>query len=258
MKSCFDTVGICFFSYCFTVTPTTFRAYQMHKKNKFRLITNVLTKAIKLWLRTQVSHIEQLQLDIQAGDRQLISGCIPSVSIAAKDAVYQGLHLSEVDLVAENIRINIGSVIKGQQLRLLEKVPVTGEISQQEVDLSASLSSTLLSTALNDILIKLLPELRPNSKSIRWQKVQIKESSLVISAIMDEENNPQPLDICIGLNLLSPHELRIAPLTVTNNTKTLFESSDGEYFDLGSDVEIQNLQLIPGTIIFQGIIYINP
>ncbi|WP_414625068.1 DUF2993 domain-containing protein [Calothrix sp. CCY 0018] len=230
----------------------------MHKKNKFRLITNVLTKAIKLWLRTQVSDIDQLQLDIQAGDRQLISGCIPSVSIVAKSAVYQGLHLSKVDLVAKNIRINIGSVIKGQQLRLLEKVPVIGELSQREEDLSASLSSRLLSTALNDVLFKLLPELRPNSKSISWEKVKINESSLVITAIMDEENNSQPLDICMGLNLLSPHELRIAPLTVTSNTKTLFESSDGEYFDLGSDVEIQDLQLTNGKIIFQGIINVNP
>ncbi len=232
----------------------------MHKKNKFRLITNVLTKAIKLWLRTQVSDIDQLQLDIQAGDRQLISGCIPSVSIVAKSAVYQGLHLSKVDLVAKNIRINIGSVIKGQQLRLLEKVPVIGELSQLEEDLSASLSSRLLSTALNDVLFKLLPELRQDSKSISWEKVKIKESSLVITAIMDEENNSQPLDICIciGLNLLSPHELRIAPLTVTSNTKTLFESSDGEYFDLGSDVEIQDLQLTNGKIIFQGIINVNP
>lgn len=230
----------------------------MLKKNKFRLITNVLTKAIKLWLRTQVSHIEQLQLDIQAGDRQLISGCIPSVSIVAKKAVYQGLHLSKVDLVAKNIRINIGSVVKGQQLRLLEKVPVIGEISQLEVDLSASLSSTLLSTALNDILIKLLPELRHNSKSISWQRVQIKDNSLVISATIHQDNNSQPLDICIGLNLLSPHELRIAPILVTSNTETLLEKSDGEYLDLGSDVEIQDLQLIPGKIICQGMINVNP
>jgi hypothetical protein len=230
----------------------------MHKNKKFRLVTNILTKAIKLWLRTQVSDIEQLQLDIQAGDRQLISGCIPSVSIVAKSAVYQGLHLSKVDLVAKNIRINIGSVIKGQQLRLLEKVPVIGEISQLEEDLSASLSSTLLSTVLNDILIKLLSELRHNSKSISWQKVQINDNRLVISATIHEDNNSQPLDICIGLSLLSPHELRIAPLTITRNRKTLLENSDGEYFDLGSDVEIQELQLLPGKIVCRGMINVNP
>ncbi len=230
----------------------------MHKNKKFRLVTNILTKAIKLWLRTQVSDIEQLQLDIEAGDRQLISGCIPGVSIVAKSAVYQGLHLSKVDLVAKNIRINIGSVVKGQQLRLLEKVPVIGEISQLEEDLSASLSSTLLSTALNDILIKFLPECSQNSKSISWQKVQIKDNCLVISATIHEDNNSQPLDICIGLKLLSPHELRIAPIYVTSNTETLLENSDGEYLDLGSDVEIQDLQLIPGKIICRGMINVNP
>ncbi|MEO0934035.1 MAG: DUF2993 domain-containing protein, partial [Cyanobacteria bacterium J06641_2] len=138
----------------------------MLKKNKFKLVTNVLTEAIKLWLRTQVSHIEQLQLDIQARNRQILSGYIPSVSIVAEKAVYQGLHLSKIDLVAQNIRINIGSILKGEQLRLLEKVPVFCELSQVEEDLSASLSSKLLSTALNDILAKFLSEDTLNTKPI--------------------------------------------------------------------------------------------
>ncbi len=230
----------------------------MRKKNQFRLVTNVLTAAIKLWLRTQVSNIEQLQIDIQSSDRQIISGCIPSVSIVASCAVYQGLHLSFVDLVAKNIRINIGSVLKGEQLRLLETVPVEGELSQLSEDLSASLSSTLLSTALNEVLVKLLPEHKENSKSTSWQKVTIKDGRLFISAIWEQENNPQPLDICIGLKLLSPHELHIAPIYITSNTKTLLESSDGEYIDLGSDIEIQDLDLRNGRIVFRGRINVKP
>ncbi|MEO1764798.1 MAG: DUF2993 domain-containing protein, partial [Cyanobacteria bacterium J06629_18] len=155
----------------------------MLKKNKFKLVTNVLTEAIKLWLRTQVSHIEQLQLDIQARNRQILSGYIPSVSIVAEKAVYQGLHLSKIDLVAQNIRINIGSILKGEQLRLLEKVPVFCKLSQVEEDLSASLSSTLLSTALNDILAKFLSEDTLNTKPINWQKLHIKDSQLVINLL---------------------------------------------------------------------------
>ena len=217
-----------------------------------------MTEAIKFWLRTQVSHIEQLQLDIQAGNRQILSGYIPSVSIVAEKAIYQGLHLSFIDLVAQNIRINIGSILKGEQLRLLEKVSVFCKLSQVEEDLSASLSSTLLSTALNDILAKFLWSDSLNNNSISWQKVQIKDNQLVINATIDEENNPQALDICVGLNLLSTHELRIAPIFVTSNTKTLFESSDGEYLDLGSDVEIQDLNLLPGKIICRGMINVNP
>ena len=211
-----------------------------------------------MWLRTQVDHIEQLQLDIQAGNRQILSGYIPSVSIIADKAVYQGLHLSFIDLVAHNIRINIGSILKGEQLRLLENVSVFCELSQVESDLSASLSSTLLSTALNDILAKFLWSDTLNNHSISWQKVQIKDNQLVINATIDEENNPQALLFCLGLNLLSTHELRIAPISVTSNTKTLFESSDGEYLDLGSDVEIQDLNLLPGKIICRGMINVNP
>ena len=230
----------------------------MLKKNKFKLVTNVLTKAIKLWLRTQVDHIEQLQLDIQAGNRQILSGYIPSVSIIADKAVYQGLHLSFIDLVAENIRINIGSILKGEQLRLLENVSVFCELSQVESDFSASLSSTLLSTALNDILANFLSEDTLNSNSISWQELEIKDNQMIINATIDEENNPQALLFCLGLNLLSTHELRIAPISVTSNTKTLFESSDGEYLDLGSDVEIQDLNLLPGKIICRGMINVNP
>ncbi|MEO0842691.1 MAG: DUF2993 domain-containing protein, partial [Cyanobacteria bacterium J06643_5] len=161
-------------------------------------------------------------------------------------------------LVAQNIRINIGSILKGEQLRLLEKVPVFCELSQVEEDLSASLSSKLLSTALKDILAKFLSEDTLNTKPINWQKLHMKDSQLVIKATIDEEENPQPLDICVGLNLLSTHELKIAPIYVTSNTKTLFESSDGEYLDLGSDVEIQDLKLIPGKIICRGMINVNP
>lgn len=230
----------------------------MLKKNQFRLITNVLTTAVKLWLRTQVSHVEQLQVEIVGGDRQIISGRIPSVSIVAQKAVYQGLHLSFVNLIAKNICINISSVLKGQQLKLVEKIPVFGELSQEEVDLSASLSSKLLSTALNDVLVKLLPEYSANSKSTSWQKITIKDGSVVIFAIIDQENNPQPLDICMGLKLLSPQELKIAPISVTSNTKTLFESDEGEYIDLGSDVSIQELEIIPGKIICRGTINVNP
>ncbi|MEO1373768.1 MAG: DUF2993 domain-containing protein [Cyanobacteria bacterium J06635_10] len=231
----------------------------MLKKNKFRLVTNVLAGAIKFWLRTQVSNIEQLQIDIQATASQIFSGRIPSVSIVAKSAVYQGLHLSFVDLVAKNIHINIGSILKGEQLILLETVPVFGELSQQEDDLSASLSSTLLSTALNDVLVKLLPEQDPNSKSTTsWQKVTIKNGEIAISAIREEENHFQPLDICIGLNLLSSHELRIAPIIVKSDTITLLESADGEYIELGSDVEIQDLELIPGKLLIRGLINVNP
>ena len=58
--------------------------------HKIRIITKVLTAALKLWLKSQVSEVSQLEVEIKASDRQLLSGSIPWVSIIASDAVYQG------------------------------------------------------------------------------------------------------------------------------------------------------------------------
>ncbi len=224
---------------------------------KIRIVTNVLTTALKLWLRSQVSQISQLEVDIQASDRQLLSGCIPLVSIFASHAVYRGLHLSQVQLVAENIRVNIGSVLKGQPLRLLETVPVFGELFVEEGDLNASLSSELLSTTLNDVLDKLLPEQRANSKSIIWQKIILDNSKLRLFASLSE-NNPTPLEICMGLDLLSSNELQIVQIQVHNSTGVVIENHDGHYLNLGSDVDIQELNLIPGKLACRGRINVNP
>lgn len=229
-----------------------------NSNKKIRIITNVLTKALKLWLRSQVSQISQLEVEIKASDRQLLSGCIPLVSIFASHAVYQGLHLTQIQLVAENIRINIGSVLKGKPLRLLETVPVVGELIVEEEDLNASISSTLLSTALNDVLDKLLPEQCAKSKSIIWQKIILDNSKVKLYASSSAQSSSTLLEICADLNLLSSHELQLAQVEVKNNMGILLESNNGHYLNLGTDVDIQQFNLIPGKLVCNGRINVNP
>ena len=71
--------------------------------NKVRIITKVLNSAIKLWLRTQLNQVSDLDVQIKASDRQLLSGCIPGVSISASKAVYRGIHITEIELYAEKV-----------------------------------------------------------------------------------------------------------------------------------------------------------
>jgi hypothetical protein len=229
------------------------------KSNKVRIVTNILTTALKLWLKTQVSQISELEVEIKASDRQILSGCIPSVSIFASHAVYRGLHLTQIELVAENIRINIGSVLKGQPLRLLETVPVVGELIQSEDDLNASLSSALLPSALNDVLVKLLPEDCPKSKSISWQKIKLHKSKAILCAILADESEPTDLDISMSPELLSTQELQLSSIQVKSNTGALFDGNHQDlYFNLGSDVDIQELTLVPGQLVCRGRINVNP
>ncbi|MBD2251858.1 DUF2993 domain-containing protein [Nostoc parmelioides] len=226
--------------------------------NKIRIITNVLTTALKLWLRSQVSQISDLEVEIKASDRQLLSGCIPWVSIFASHAIYQGLHITQIKLAAENIQINIGQVLKGQPLQLLQVVPVSGELIIDETDLNTSLSSGLLSTALNDVLDKLLPEYWSKSKHILWQKIILDHQQIKLNAILTSASEPIPLEICLHLDLLSGQELQLSQIRVQQNQVTLLEDSDPHNVDLGSDVDIQELKLTPGQLVCRGQVNVNP
>ncbi|MEA5572803.1 DUF2993 domain-containing protein [Calothrix sp. UHCC 0171] len=234
---------------------------QMTQTSGFRLVTRVLKAALQLFLRSQVSAIQDLEIDIQASDRQLLTGTIPKISIFANRAVYQGLHLTSIQLTAENIRVNISSVLKGQPLRLLEIIPVTGKLILEESDLNASLTSALLSAALKDALVKLLPELGVNSKTIIWQKIILGNNQLILFVNPGTEGEitvPEVLRIGIGLELLSGNELKLTLLEHPKYQCLNSETENEHYFDLGCDVEIENLTTIPGKLSCCGQINVNP
>lgn len=232
--------------------------FQTKNTNKIRIITQVLTTALKLWLRTQVSQISELEVEIKASDRQILSGRIPLVSIFATHAVYQGLLITQIQLIAENIRINIGSIVKGQPLRLLETVPVVGDLIVDEKDLNASLSSNLLSTALSDLLVKVLPTHYPEPQPINWQEILLQNNQIILRGIKVTNSQTTPLEICLGLQLLNGHELRLANIQIKPDQGNILEDNHEYNLDLGSDVDIQELTLIPGKLVCRGRINVKP
>ncbi|MEH1891800.1 MAG: DUF2993 domain-containing protein [Nostoc sp.] len=232
--------------------------FQTKNTNKIRIITQVLTTALKLWLRAQVSQISELEVEIKASDRQILSGRIPLVSIFATHAVYQGLLITQIQLIAENIRINIGSIVKGQPLRLLETVPVVGDLIVDEKDLNASLSSNLLSTALSDLLVKVSPTHYPKPQPINWQEILLQNNQIILRGIKVTNSQTTPLEICLGLQLLDGHELRLANIQIKPDQGNILEDNHEYNLDLGSDVDIKELTLIPGKLVCRGRINVNP
>jgi LmeA-like phospholipid-binding len=231
---------------------------QATNANKIRIITQVLTTAVKLWLRAQVSQISELEVEIKASDRQLLSGRIPAVSIFATHAVYQGLLITQIKLIAENIRINIGSVLKGKPLRLLETVPVVGDLIVDEKDLNASLSSNLLSTALSDLLVKVLPTHYHQLQPINWQEILLGNNQIILRGLRVTNSETTPLEICLGLQLVSGHELQLAHISIQPDQANMLKENYEYNLDLGSDVDIQELTLIPGKLVCHGRINVNP
>ncbi|MGB3293804.1 MAG: DUF2993 domain-containing protein [Phormidesmis sp.] len=115
-----------------------------------RILERILPAAVQLWLRSQVEQVEHLSLQLEGRDRDIVSGKLPGVVVSAQKAVYRGIHIAQLQLSAQDIRINVGQVVRGKPLRLLKAFPITGEVSLSHDDLNASLASPLLAAGLKD------------------------------------------------------------------------------------------------------------
>ena len=62
------------------------------------IVSKLLAKAIKLWLKSQVSAIQDLEIAILSENKQILQGNISQVLIKATHAVYQDLHLSLIHI----------------------------------------------------------------------------------------------------------------------------------------------------------------
>ncbi len=115
-----------------------------------RILGRILPAAVRLWLRSQVEQVEQLSLELEGRDRDILSGNLPGVAVSAQKAIYKGIHIGQLQLSAQDIRINVGQVVRGKPLRLLKAFPILGEVALSADDLNASLSSPLLAAGLSD------------------------------------------------------------------------------------------------------------
>ncbi len=222
-----------------------------------RLISKVLSPAVGLWLRSQVQQVSDLEVKISGGDRQILSGYIPHVSISARHAVYQGLHLTQIQLVGEGIRVNLGAMLRGQPLRLLEPIPISCEVLLQELDLNASLQSPLLANALTELLSTLLPASYPVDGSVRWQKIRIDSGQLILYAALSSDS-PKQVVIRTGLKLASSHELKLEHPQIQNQLGLPLENLASFTLDLGSEVAIEELILTSGQLLCRGGIKVIP
>jgi len=226
--------------------------------SKHRIISKVLSPAVRLWLRSQVEQVSNLEVKISGSDRQILTGYIPRVFISARHVVYQGLHLNQVQLVGENILTNLGQVLRGKPLQLLEPVPVSVELLLKESDLNASLQSPLLTNALTDLLKTLLPTNFPKDGQLSCHRIAINSGQLVINATLaSDPSNSTPVEIRTGLQLASCHELQLRP-QIQTHVGFPWKNIDSFKLDLGSEVDIQELTLSSGQLLCCGRINVIP
>lgn len=239
------------------------------------VVSKVLSSAVRLWLRSQVESAEVLDFQIEGGDRQILSGYIPNVVIAARRAVYRGLHLSQVGLTGETIRINLGQVLKGKPLKLLNIVPVHGSLSWDEADLNASLKSPLLMDALAEFFLvwlkassHLLPEALAQAikAPLALQEAQATIDDNQLTLKLNWRSPPKistpgiSTTLHTGLSLVSKNRLKLEqPFLLTYLAQETSTTQLQDYeVEIGTDVELQEFRLEPGKLRVQGRLNVLP
>lgn len=234
------------------------------QKGHSRLVSKILSPAVQLWLRSQLQKIGYLQVKIEGSDRQLLTGSIPKISLIARAAIYQGLHLTEVQATATNININLGQVLRGKPLRILAPFPINCELQLAELDLNAGLKSPIFLKAVIDFLIPLFSpeELGLNiisSIKLKEPRIVIAPGSLTLFAtILSDNCSPISLFMRTRIQLNSPRELlfQVRELQLSSSEKSL--SNQNIKIDLGSEVEIEQLTLTSGKLFAKGQLTVKP
>lgn len=240
------------------------------------LTGKVLSAAVQLWLRSQVDAVETLHCQIEGDDRQVLSGYIPQVFISAQNAVYQGLHLTQVELTGRNIRVNLRQVLRGKSLRLAEVVPVEGEVVISQADLNTSLTAPLFADAVTEFLSSLVRSLPSSYDSeaegleadhstpqLHRPQVRLADQQLTLIAELDSSSgNPTAIAIRTGLKLVDGQTLKLdrpcwLPHPYASRGLPLTDLQEFQ-IDLGTDIHLQSLSLEDGQLRGQGRINITP
>jgi hypothetical protein len=221
------------------------------------IISSVLSSACAAWLRTQVSEVQELQVQIVAGDRQMLSGLIPSVTVAAHHLVYKGIAVRQIELIAAEIAVNLKQIVRGKPLKLLQPVVLSANALMLGEDFHRSLAAPFVSNALTELVKQILAS-SEQSWSITWQTAMIEDNLICLAGQIQQEQNPAPISIQMGMELADSRTLRFAPLLV--NGPPDFPGSDLESYDLdlGYQFNLKTLQLQAGELRCQGEILVNP
>ena len=221
------------------------------------MISKLLSTAVQLYLRSQVERAEYLKVKIVGGNKQILTGYIPQVSLSCSHAVYQGLYLNRVELRGADIAFNLPEVLKRQPLKLTEPVFVDLKVKLSAADLQASINSPLLQSGIRDLwkMIATQTDLLTDS-AIEWNSIAIIERKLNLTAIYRDAVGIGRLNLSTEISLVDSHTLYLSPLKI--NLKSSTDEIQSELkIDLGTDVAIEQLTIESEQILCAGKIRVS-
>lgn len=227
------------------------------------LIDKLLSGAVRLWLQSQVSAIDNLNLQIIGKDKQILRGYLPQVFISATNAIYQGVQISKLEIVGNNIKFNLPQVVKRKPLQLLEPIKIEIEVLLKEIDLQKSLSSSLLATGLTDLwnrfLMPDLASLNTKNELYQWNYLSLSEGRLFFKGNYGKlEYDDLPIGINTRIELKNSHTLLLSPVKIITIPELPITETENLTLDLGKQVLIARLEITEEHLLVRGTITVFP
>lgn len=238
------------------------------------LIHRVLEPAIQFWLRSQVESVSSLEVHLEGGDRQILSGYLPQVQLNTQKVVYRGLHLSQIEIIGHNLRINIGQMLKGKAFRLLEPIAIDLNVMLQAQDAQVSLHSELFQSAIIDALQLLVGEqiaetlgqpMSSEDLTLQNPTLALAQNTLRFSAVLRTHQGDKSVPVALQTALTLGSDFHTLSLEhpewlPTPNAKRGLPLHDlhGYTFDLGPQTQIQTLLITPEGIFIEGQLTVLP
>lgn len=239
-----------------------------------RLLSRVLPVAVKFWLQTQLDEIGELDFEIQATDRQVLSGNIPGIFLSAQQAVYQGVRITDVAVQASDIQINIGQVLRGKPLRLKQSFPVEGQVVFDGESLETSSTDSVLAEGLlafwqnllakADVAVEVAThygsdiQVFVDSELIQYQsKIEIADTDLVLHLVRQGQSE---LKLKGQVDVLHGHLLKLttAQWCRLSGEQVESEALSGFCWDLGGQTNLKSLTIQNDQLTCQCRIMVQP
>ncbi len=237
----------------------------MTPQSQSGLISKVLASAVTLWLKSQVESVEELTVEVNAGDRNILSGQIPELRLQAQNIIYQGIHLTNITITALDIATNLPQVLRGKPLKLKEAIPIKAQACLSDLDLNASLSAPLLEPVIRAFLADLLrsAEIETDPVALHNFQSHLAPDQLTLSAqIPTSSGQSQEVALRTQIHLSEPNRLvlnQVQWLTHARAKRGLpLTDLEGYSFDLGPDTEITDLTIESDQLKVEGNFKVYP
>ncbi|MEM1426818.1 MAG: DUF2993 domain-containing protein [Cyanobacteria bacterium P01_H01_bin.130] len=225
-------------------------------------VARLLGAAVRFWLKTQLDRVEALDVTVGGSTRELLSGCLPGVTVRATGVVYQGLALQDAAIAASQIRVNLSQVLRGKPLQLLE--PIAIELVQRVTaeNLNQSLTAPLLAQAIADFVRPLLA--KSDTATFTPERLTLGDQCLILQGDWGDRAvdsaQTYPLTLTTGLTLSGPQTLHFQDPRWTWAADAPRELPPVSSFDLelGSDVAFRTLAIAPDGIRCEGTLMVRP